>query len=85
MAIGWLVYRLTDSPLLPGGDRVRGEPISRLPHGPFAGALADRWDRYRMVMAAQICLLLQAVVLAVLVLSGSVEVWHLVALSVVSA
>ena len=83
VAIGWLVYRLTDSPLLLGVIGFGGRFPAFL-MAPFAGALADRWDRYRMVMAAQICHMLQAVALAVLVLSGSVEVWHLVALSVVS-
>ncbi len=83
VAIGWLVYRLTDSALLLGVIGFGGRFPAFL-MAPFAGALADRWDRYRMVMAAQVCAMLQAVALAVLVLSGSVEVWHLVALSVVS-
>ena len=83
VAIGWLVYRLTDSALLLGVIGFGGRFPAFL-MAPFAGALADRWDRYRMVMAAQICAMLQAVALAVLVLSGSVAVWHLVLLSVVS-
>lgn len=83
VAIGWLVYRLTDSALLLGVIGFGGRFPAFL-MAPFAGALADRWDRYRMVMAAQVCAMLQAVALAVLVLSGSVAVWHLVLLSVVS-
>jgi MFS family permease len=51
---------------------------------PFAGALADRWSRHRMVVVAQTLLMLQATVLAVLVVSGRVEVWHLIVLAVVA-
>lgn len=80
VAMSWLVYRLTGSALALG---VVGF-ASQFPAffmAPFAGALADRWSRYRMVVGAQILSALQAVVLAALVLTGVVEVWHLVALA----
>ena len=83
VAMSWLVYRLTDSALLLG---VIGF-VSQFPAllmAPFAGALADRWSRYRMVLGAQVLAMLQATALAVLVLSGEVDVWHLVALAVVA-
>jgi MFS family permease len=81
VAMGWLVYRLTGSPMLLG---VMGF-ASQFPTflmAPIAGALADRWSRYRMVLVAQVLLMLQAALLATLVLSGVVQVWHLIALSV---
>jgi MFS family permease len=49
---------------------------------PIAGALADRWSRYYMVLLAQTLLMLQAALLATLVLTGVVQVWHLITLSV---
>lgn len=83
VAIGWLVYRLTDSALLLGVIGF-GSRFPAFLMAPFAGALADRWNRYRMVMAAQFFAMLQAIILAVVVLTGVVEVWHLIALSVMS-
>jgi MFS family permease len=49
---------------------------------PLAGALADRWNRHRMVIGAQTLAMIQAFVLAGLTLSGALAVWHVIALSV---
>lgn len=80
--MAWLVYRLTDSALLLGIISFCSQFPAFL-MAPFAGALADRWNRYRMVVAAQALAMAQSTVLAVLVLGGAVEVWHLVVLAVV--
>lgn len=81
VAMSWLVYRLTDSALLLGVISFCTQFPAFL-MAPFAGALADRWSRYRMVVAAQTLAMLQATLLAVLVIGGSVEVWHLIVLAV---
>ena len=80
--MAWLVYRLTGSALLLGVISFASQFPSFL-MAPFAGALADRWSRYRMVVAAQLLAMAQASVLALLVISDAVAVWHLVALAVV--
>jgi len=82
VAVSWLVYRLTASPLILGIVAF-GSQIPTLLMAPLAGALADRWSRYRMVVVAQSLAMLQALTLAALVLGGVVQVWHLIALSVV--
>jgi MFS family permease len=82
VAMAWLVYRLTGSALLLGVISFASQFPSFL-MAPFAGALADRWSRYRMVVAAQILAMTQATVLALLVITGVVAVWHLVVLAVV--
>jgi len=81
VAVSWLVYRLTDSPLLLGVVSF-GSQFPTFLIAPVGGALADRWNRYRMVVLAQTLSMLQAIVLAVLVLTGAVQVWHVFALSV---
>ncbi|MBW3535184.1 MAG: MFS transporter, partial [Gemmatimonadetes bacterium] len=81
VAVSWLVYRLTGSALVLGVVAF-GSQFPALLMAPIAGALADRWNRYRMVVAAQVLYMAQATALAVLVLTGAVQVWHLVALSV---
>ena len=81
VAMSWLVYRLTGSTVLLGLVACCNQLPTFLVAG-VSGALADRWSRHRMVVFAQLLAMLQAVVLAALVLTGQVRVWHLVALSV---
>jgi MFS family permease len=81
VAMSWLVYRLTGSTLMLGLISFCSSFPTFLVAGP-AGALADRWSRHRMVVVAQLALMAEATVLAVLVLTGEVRVWHLIALSV---
>ena len=83
VAMSWLVYRLTDSELLLGVIAFAGQ-FPGLLMAPFAGALVDRWDRHRMVVVAQTLLMIQATILAGLVITGRVEVWHLITLAIVS-
>jgi MFS family permease len=44
--------------------------------GPFAGVLADRVDRRRMLIATQAASGLLALVLGLLVITGTVQLWH---------
>jgi MFS family permease len=82
IAMSWLVYRLSHSPFLLGVAGFAGQ-IPTFLLAPFAGALADRWDRRRTLLVTQTLAMLQAVVLAVLVMTGAVQVWHVIALAVV--
>jgi len=83
VAMSWLVYRLTDSALLLGVIAFASQ-FPSLVMAPFAGALADRWSRYRMVVTTQSLAMIQAVVLAFLVITDAIAVWHLVLLAVVA-
>ncbi|HUT55323.1 MAG TPA: MFS transporter [bacterium] len=80
VAMSWLVYRLTDSELMLGLVSFAGRiPIFLL--APVMGVLADRWDRHRILVFTQSLSMAQAFVLAFLMLTGRIEVWHLIALS----
>jgi len=71
LAQSWLVYRLTGSELLVSLVGF----FSHLPVlvvGPLAGMTADRLSRYRIVLAAQITFLAQALVLAFLTITERV-------------
>lgn len=81
IATSWLVYRLTGSALLLGVVGFAGQIPSFL-LAPFAGVLVDRWNRHRLLIATQVLALLQSLALAVLALSGVVQIWHVVLLSV---
>ena len=80
IAINWLVYRLTHSALLLG---VVGF-TSRIPTfllASLAGVLADRWNRHRVIVITQILSMIQALMLAILVLTETIAVWHVIFLS----
>jgi len=81
IALGWLIYRLTDSAFLLGLVGFAGQ-IPTFLLAPVAGVLADRYDRHRMLLLTQTLAMVQALVLAALVLTGHVAVWHLVVLAV---
>ncbi len=48
---------------------------------PLAGALADRWNRRHMVIGTQALAMVQSFILAALAISGHIEIWHIVVLS----
>lgn len=78
----WLAYRLTHSAFLLGVVGFAGQ-IPTFVLSPFGGVLADRWNRHRTLLITQVLALAQAAVLAALVLTGGIDIWHLIALSVV--
>jgi MFS family permease len=79
IAMRWLVYRLTRSEMLLGVlGFVSDIPIFLLV--PFAGVLADRFKRHRILVITQALAALQAAVLAVLAVTNQAAVWHIVVL-----
>jgi len=82
MALNWWVYRVTHSALALGWLGFAGQ-IPALLLAPLAGALVDRWDRQRLLMMTQTLAMLQAFVLAWLVLADIATLGQVVVLSVV--
>jgi MFS family permease len=82
VAMSWLVYRMTGSALVLGVVAFASQmPVFLI--SPFAGVYVDRWNRYRTVVATQSVAMVQAAILAALTLSGTVRIWHIMALAVV--
>jgi MFS family permease len=81
IATSWLVYRLTGSELLLGLTGFAGQ-IPLLLLAPFAGVLADRWNRHRILVITQVLSALQSLALAVLALSGRITVTHVILLQI---
>jgi MFS family permease len=82
-AQGWLVLELTDSPGLLGVTSAAGAaPILFLTL--FAGVLADRVDRRRVLVATQLVAATLAAILALLTMTGLVEFWHVVVIASLS-
>ncbi|MEA2639731.1 MAG: hypothetical protein QOF51_1125 [Chloroflexota bacterium] len=74
----WLIYQLTDSPLQLGlVNAVRAVPL--LFFSVVAGAVADRYGRKAQLVISQVVNAALNFILAVLVLTGNVQVWHVYA------
>lgn len=81
VAVGWLVYRLTDSALLLGVLAFSRE-ISIFLFSMVAGVIADRYNKHRLLMLCQTLISLNAFALAYLTLSGAINVPLLIFLEV---
>lgn len=79
VAMGWLVYRLSDSAFLLGLVGFTNM-IPTFILMPIAGVLVDRWNRHRIIVATQTLAMVQAFILAGLVVTGLIQVWHIIVL-----
>jgi MFS family permease len=80
VALSWLVYRLTGSPLLLGITGFASQAPSLL-LAPFTGPAADRFDRRKILLVTQVLSMVQALSLAALVLFGDPRPWQIIALA----
>lgn len=81
-AQGYLVYDLTDNELLLGlVSFANAAPV--LIASPIAGAILDRVDRRRVLQAVQTVQGLSILVLAILVATDRIEVWHVLVVAAV--
>jgi MFS family permease len=82
VATGWLVVQLTNSPATLGFNAA----FMALPLVVFSllgGVIADRVDRYRLMLLTGIAQVVPDVILAALVATGTVQVWHVFVYSLV--
>jgi MFS family permease len=79
VARAWLAYDLSGSGLALGlVTAARGLPQIAL--SPFGGVAADRLDKRRLLLWSQFAVFVLAAVNALLVVTGTIEVWHLAVL-----
>lgn len=81
-AVSWVIYTLTHSTFMLGLTLFASQFPSFL-FSLIGGVVSDRYDRYKVLLATQIASLIQAVLLAVLILLNHYEVWMILTLSVV--
>lgn len=82
LAMSWLIYRLTNDPLLFGVASFIGQ-IPMLVLAPLAGVMLDRWDKRHVLIMTQSGAMLQAAVLAALVFAGRADIYLVIFLSFV--
>ena len=80
MALAWLVYRLTESSLMLGLVAFAGQAPT-LVFGLFAGVVADRFDRYRVILVTLVLALTQALLLGVLTILDRITAWQVFGLA----
>lgn len=81
VAINWLVYSLTKSALLMGLIMFAGS-IPSLFLSPLAGVVIDRINKYNVLIILQTLFMVEAFILAILTLTGIVQVWHIALISI---
>jgi MFS family permease len=80
VAQGWVVYNLTNSPLMLGVVNFAAL-IPVLPISLLAGVLSDRVSRRKLIIVTEIVLMLQALIMAGLIWFNLIQVWHVILLS----
>ncbi len=83
VAQGWLIYRLSHSPFLLALDQfLGGIPIFLF--SLIGGVVADRAERRKILLISQYVQMASATILTILVVTGTIHVWHILCLSAVS-
>ena len=82
VAQNWLVLQLTGSPFLLGLDEFLGD-IPIFLFSLVGGVMADRFDRRYILIGSQVVQMISAALLATLIWTDHVQVWHILALSFV--
>lgn len=80
IATVWLVYQLSHSSFLLGVVGFASQ-IPSFVLVPFGGVLVDRWNRHRALVITQALAMVQSLSLAALALTGTIQIWHIIALS----
>ena len=80
IAMSWLVFRLTGSVLLLATVTFTAQ-IPILVATPYMSVFVDRFDRRKLLVLTQTLSMIQALLMAILTLTGFVQVWHIMVLS----
>jgi DHA3 family macrolide efflux protein-like MFS transporter len=75
-ALAWYLTRETGSATVLATALIVAM-IPQIVLGPFIGPLVDRWDRKKIMIFADLYVMLLTVVLVVLFYSGNIQIWHI--------
>src|SRR5512134_601436 len=82
VVVGWLTLELTDSPVMVG--IVAAAKMVGYLAAPFMGVVADRMDRRLLLLVAAGANLAASAAMLLLLVSGWLQLWHIIALALVS-
>ena len=80
-AVSWVIYSLTHSTFMLGLTLFASQFPSFL-FSLIGGVISDRYDRFKVLLATQVASMIQATILAILILAVHYEVWEILSLSV---
>jgi MFS family permease len=80
VAVSWLVWHVSKSPIAIGVVAFF-DTLPRLLVGAVGGAIADRFDRRRVLMITQTLAMIQAIIFWLTVEFEVIELWHIAALA----
>lgn len=81
IAQGWLVWELTESARMLGVVAFAGA-IPALLVSPWAGVIADRWNKRTILLVTQVGAMFCALALAALAFTGHAQIWHILVLAI---
>ena len=82
VVLGWYILTLTESPFLVGLISTARMSLNLL--ALFAGAIADRLPRHKLLAAVEFAMAGLGLTMLLLILSGLLEVWHIFGITVVT-
>jgi MFS family permease len=82
IAMPWLVYDISHSVVLLGVVGFAAQ-IPTFLLTSFAGVIVDRSNRYHILIATQVLSMIQALALASLFFVDTLQIWHIIALSII--
>jgi MFS family permease len=80
-AVSWVVYSLTHSKFMLGVTLFASMFPSFILSF-FGGVVADRYDRYKVLLITQVISMVQAILLTLVIFLGNYSIWGIIALSV---
>ncbi len=81
VALSWLIYSVTNSPFLLGFVMFAGQ-LPTFFIAPFAGVLADKYDKHKIIIITQVVSMLQAILLVIFVMTDHINVSILIILNI---
>ena len=82
VVLGWFILTLTDSPFLVGAISAARMALNIM--ALFAGAIADRVPRHKLLAAVEFLMAGFAGIMLALIFSGRLETWHIFAIAVIA-
>ncbi|MGZ3756320.1 MAG: MFS transporter [Mucilaginibacter sp.] len=81
-AVSWVIYSLTHSAAMLGLS-VFAQQFPSFLLSLYGGIISDRYSRYKILLVTQTASMIQAILLAALILTNHIVVWEILALSTV--
>lgn len=80
--VSWVIYTMTHSAIMLG-ITVFATQFPSFLLSLYGGIISDRYDRYKIMLITQTAAMIQAVLLAILILTNRYTVWEILSLSVI--